>query len=80
MGTGPGKLDGVYAELPRYFADVGKVMDLEGRLVHCMETIQGWDTKAYFNKGAFKSKGPGSDMVLIHFQNWAISGCVHVEI
>lgn len=40
-------------------------MDLKGRLVHCMETIQGWDTKAYFNKGAFKSKGPGSDMAAI---------------
>ncbi|MDZ7812959.1 MAG: sulfur oxidation c-type cytochrome SoxA [Ideonella sp.] len=65
LGKGPGKLDGVYAELPRFFADAGKVMDLEARLVYCMETIQGWDTKPYFNKGAFKGKGPGSDMAAI---------------
>lgn len=65
LGKGPGVLDGVYAELPRYFADVGKVMDLEGRLIHCMQTIQGWDTKPYFNKGAFKSQGAGSDMAAI---------------
>lgn len=65
LGKGPGKLEGAYAELPRYFADAGKVMDLEARLVYCMETIQGWDTKPYFNKGAFKAKGPGSDMAAI---------------
>lgn len=65
LGKGPGKLEGAYAELPRYFADAGKVMDLEARLVYCMETIQGWDTKPYFNKGAFKGKGPGSDMAAI---------------
>lgn len=65
LGKGPGKLDGAYAELPRYFADAGKVMDLEARLVYCMKTIQGWDTKPYFNKGAFKGKGPGSDMAAI---------------
>ncbi|MDZ7856278.1 sulfur oxidation c-type cytochrome SoxA [Sphaerotilus sp.] len=65
LGKGPGKLEGAYAELPRYFADARKVMDLEARLVYCMETLQGWDTKPYFNKGAFKSKGPGSDMAAI---------------
>lgn len=65
FGKGPGVLDGVYAELPRYFADVNKVMDIEARLIHCMQTIQGWDTKPYFNKGAFKSSGPGSDMAQI---------------
>jgi len=43
FGKGPGVLEGAYAELPRYFADVGKVMDLEARLVHCMTTLQGFD-------------------------------------
>jgi len=28
-------------ELPRYFADTGKVQDLESRLVTCMERLQG---------------------------------------
>ena len=29
-------------ELPRYFADADRVMDLETRLVHCMVTLQGF--------------------------------------
>ena len=32
---------GVFVELPRYFADTGKVQDLESRLLTCMETLQG---------------------------------------
>lgn len=42
FGKGPGVLKGAYVELPRYFADTGKVMDLESRLVHCMKTLQGY--------------------------------------
>ncbi len=42
FGKGPGVLEGAYAEMPRYFADTGRVMDLETRLVHCMITIQGF--------------------------------------
>lgn len=42
FGKGPGVLKGAYAEMPRYFADTGKVMDLETRLVHCMKTLQGF--------------------------------------
>jgi sulfur-oxidizing protein SoxA len=42
FGKGPGVLEGAYVELPRYFADTGKVMDLENRLVYCMKTIQGF--------------------------------------
>ncbi len=42
FGKGPGVLKGAYVELPRYFADAGKVMDLESRLVHCMKTLQGF--------------------------------------
>jgi len=41
LGLGPGVLKGAYAQMPRYFADVDKVMDLESRLVHCMVTLQG---------------------------------------
>lgn len=43
FGKGAGILDGAYVELPRYFADTGKVMDLETRLIHCMKTLQGFD-------------------------------------
>ncbi|MBF0255010.1 MAG: sulfur oxidation c-type cytochrome SoxA [Gammaproteobacteria bacterium] len=42
FGKGPGVLEGAYVEMPRYFEDTGKVMDLETRLIHCMKTIQGF--------------------------------------
>ena len=41
LGAGPGVLKGAYARLPRYFKDADRVMDLEARLLHCMQTIQG---------------------------------------
>ncbi len=41
LGLGPGVVKGAYAQLPRYFADAGRVMDLETRLVHCRMTLQG---------------------------------------
>ena len=41
LGMGPGVLKGAYARLPRYFKDADRVMDLEARLLHCMETLQG---------------------------------------
>jgi sulfur-oxidizing protein SoxA len=41
LGTGAGVVDGAFAELPRYFADANKVMDLETRLMWCMEKLQG---------------------------------------
>jgi L-cysteine S-thiosulfotransferase len=41
LGKGPGKVKGAFVELPRYFADMNKVQDLESRLVTCMETLQG---------------------------------------
>ena len=41
LGKGVGVVEGAFAELPRYFADAGKVMDLETRLLWCMEKLQG---------------------------------------
>ena len=41
LGKGTGVVDGAFAELPRYFTDAGKVMDLETRLMWCMEKLQG---------------------------------------
>lgn len=41
LGKGPGVVKGAYAELPRYFADADRVMDLESRLLYCMQTQQG---------------------------------------
>jgi sulfur-oxidizing protein SoxA len=42
LGLGPGVVKGAYAQMPRYFADADRVMDLETRLVHCMVTLQGF--------------------------------------
>jgi sulfur-oxidizing protein SoxA len=61
LGEGPGKLDGAYAKLPRYFADADKVMDLEQRLLWCMEKVQGLDTKDVI-KRRFSRPGVQSDM------------------
>jgi sulfur-oxidizing protein SoxA len=41
LGKGAGIVKGAYVELPRFFKDTGKVMDLEQRLVHCRMTLQG---------------------------------------
>ena len=45
LGKGPGVVNGTFVELPRYFADTGKVQDLESRLVTCMSQLQGIDPK-----------------------------------
>ena len=60
FGKGPGVLEGAYVELPRYFADVDKVMDLEARLVHCMTTLQGFAKK---DTPVKKRHGSGSDFM-----------------
>jgi len=61
LGKGRGALDGAYAELPRYFEDAQKVMDLEQRLLWCMETIQQLDTKDVL-KRKFGAPVVNSDM------------------
>jgi L-cysteine S-thiosulfotransferase len=43
LGKGPGKVDGAFAELPRYFADADAVMDAETRVLWCMEKLQGFN-------------------------------------
>ena len=47
LGRGPGKVDGAFAELPRYFADADRVMDVETRILWCRKTQQGIDDSAY---------------------------------
>lgn len=58
LGLGPGKLEGAYAQLPRYFTDTGKVQDVEARLVTCMMTLQGFSLEEAI-KGWYKRE---SDM------------------
>lgn len=61
LGEGPGKLEGAYAKLPRYFKDADRVMDLEQRLLWCMQNLQGLDT-ADVVKRRFGGPGRQSDM------------------
>jgi sulfur-oxidizing protein SoxA len=42
LGLGAGVVKGAYVQMPRYFADVGMVMDAERRLVHCMVKYLGY--------------------------------------
>jgi len=55
LGKGPGVFKGAWVELPRYFADTGRVQDLESRLLTCMQELQGFDAqeiaKTPFGKG-----------------------------
>ena len=80
LGLGAGKLEGAYAQLPRYFADSGKVQDAESRLVYCIATLQGlsaeqatqnWykpnsDMEALVTFVAAKSKGRPIELPLQH--------------
>ena len=43
LGLGPGVVKGAWVQMPRYFADTGRVQDLESRLLTCMETLQGFN-------------------------------------
>ena len=59
IGLGPGVVKGAYTVLPKYFADTGKVQDLESRLVTCMDKLQGIPPeeakKNHFGNGPKKS-------------------------
>jgi len=59
LGLGPGVVHGAYAQMPRYFADADRVLDLEGRLVWCMVNQQGYApaeaTKTPFGNGSQRS-------------------------
>jgi L-cysteine S-thiosulfotransferase len=46
LGKGAGVVKGAFVQLPRHFADTGRVQDLESRLLTCMETLQGFDAAA----------------------------------
>ena len=47
LGKGPGKVEGAFAALPKYFADADRVQDLETRILWCMEKLQGISAADY---------------------------------
>ena len=61
LGLGPGKVEGAFAQLPRYFADTDKVQDIESRLLTCMVTLQGFKAEDIV-KNRFGTLDQDSDM------------------
>jgi L-cysteine S-thiosulfotransferase len=62
LGKGPGKVEGAFAEMPRYFADADKVMDLEARLVWCMAKLQGFEHAQIVKRPYSKANQSGSEL------------------
>ncbi|MFU8864693.1 MAG: sulfur oxidation c-type cytochrome SoxA [Rhodobacterales bacterium] len=60
LGLGAGVVAGAYAQLPRYFADVDRVMDADTRIAWCREDLQGIPfeetAKAAFSKNRADSE------------------------
>jgi L-cysteine S-thiosulfotransferase len=62
LGKGAGKVDGAFAELPRYFQDADRVMDVESRLVWCMEKLQGFARADAVKRPYSKANQSGTDL------------------
>jgi sulfur-oxidizing protein SoxA len=69
LGLGPGIVKGAWVQMPRWFADTGRVQDLESRLLTCMETLQGFNAAEIANTGFDK----GEQATLAALSAW-ISG------
>jgi sulfur-oxidizing protein SoxA len=61
LGLGAGVVKGAYAQLPRWFKDADRVMDLETRLLHCMMTLQG-RSREEATKRVFGNEDQASEM------------------
>ena len=61
LGLGAGVVKGAYAQLPRWFKDADRVMDLETRLLHCMTTLQG-RSREEATKRVFGNEDVASEM------------------
>ena len=69
LGQGAGVVKGAFVELPRYFADTGRVQDLESRLMTCMQTLQGFDAATI----AALPIGTGEQANVIALATWRAS-------
>jgi L-cysteine S-thiosulfotransferase len=63
LGLGVGKVKGAVAQLPKYFDDVKKVMDIESRLVHCMVSFQGAKREDFTPRTVFSGEGQRATMI-----------------
>jgi L-cysteine S-thiosulfotransferase len=63
LGKGPGVIKGALLDMPKYFADTGRVQDLETRLITCMETLQGFKAEDLYKESY--GKGESKNMVAL---------------
>ena len=76
LGKGPGKVEGAFAELPRYFRDADRVMDLESRIVWCMETLQGFARADIVKRPYSKANQSGTELeALATYVAYKSNGC-----
>lgn len=73
LGLGAGVVEGAAAQLPRFFEDTGRVQDLESRLMHCMETLQGIPS-AEIIKGRFGRDERAKMAALVAYVSTASNG------
>lgn len=62
LGKGPGKVEGAFAELPRYFKDADRVMDAESRIVWCIEKLQGFPRADIIKRPYSKANQSGTEL------------------
>ncbi len=62
LGKGPGKVNGAFAELPRYFKDANRVMDAESRILWCMEKLQGFAHADIVKRPYSKANQSGTEL------------------
>ena len=62
LGKGPGKVEGAFAELPRFFKDANRVMDAESRIVWCMEKLQGFAHADIVKRPYSKANQSGTEL------------------
>ena len=62
LGKGPGKVEGAFAELPRYFKDADRVLDVESRIVWCIEKLQGFERKDIIKRPYSKANQSGTEL------------------
>jgi sulfur-oxidizing protein SoxA len=62
LGKGPGKVEGAFAELPRFFKDADRVLDLEARIVWCMENLQGFARADIVKRPYSKANQSGTEL------------------
>lgn len=66
LGLGPGVVKGAWVQMPRWFADTGRVQDLESRLLTCMDKIQGFNAAEI----AATPFGKGEQVTLAALSAW----------